>query len=361
MSTPDRAHPAIAPRGHTHTVLVAEDDLTSRELLRRTIVRWGYPVLTAADGDAALRCLEENAPRLLISDWEMPGLSGLDLCRRVRGRDSPAPGARPDPPPAGTSPCVAEPPKEASRANSLYTYVVLLTSHAGSENVVRGLEAGADDFLAKPFQPAELRARLAVGERILQLEDQLRDASRELEAANHRLQTLALTDHLMGIGNRRSFEESIHRVHSHARRHQVPYGVLIADVDHFKTYNDRYGHQAGDHVLATVAASLRAALRVEDQLFRYGGEELAVVLPSQRELVLPVVADRLRLAVQRCGIVHAGNEAGVVTMSVGGASYDPAVALDETWPQVVSRADRALYLAKQGGRNRSALWPAITA
>jgi len=183
------------------------------------------------------------------------------------------------------------------------------------------------------------------------LKEKVRQQQRRLDELNRLLADRSDIDPLMGIGNRRSFEQTIGMAHVNARKHRIAYGVLMADVDRFKSYNDRYGHQAGDRVLERVARALRKALRGGDRLFRYGGEELVLVTRSGKADMLDAMGDRLRVAVEELAIPHEGSEGGQITCSFGGALFDPGTEPASTaWDQVVERADAALYEAKDAGR-----------
>src|SRR5450830_1920414 len=191
-------------------VLIAEDDVTSRLLLMRVLENWGYEVTTTKDGAEALQALQaEDAPRLSILDWMMPGMDGVDVCRRIRARDT------------------LQPP-----------YVILLTALGDKESVVTGLQAGADDYVGKPYDPDELHARLEVGRRLVELND-------ELLEAQHALEILARTDALTGVLNRGAIVEELEREAERAAREGVPLGLGILDIDHFKLVNDTCGHAAG--------------------------------------------------------------------------------------------------------------------
>jgi two-component system, cell cycle response regulator len=304
-------------------ILVAEDDRATRLLLSRTLASWGYEVVAASDGEEAWETLLREKMRMLVSDWEMPRLAGPDLCRRIRG------------------------------GSMTYVYALLLTTHEDPARLVEGLDAGADDFITKPFNPAELRARLGVGRRVLGLQDDLAAKFGELERANAQLARVAGTDPLMNIGNRRSFEEAIARVREKAARGGTGYGVLMIDVDHFKKVNDRYGHAMGDRVLSGVAMALSTTKRPTDEVFRYGGEEVVIVSPDQTAGGLQSLAERLRLAVAALRIDRDGDAAIGVTASFGAAMGDGTEA---TWVAVVERADRALYASKEAGRDRVTLF-----
>jgi two-component system chemotaxis response regulator CheY len=298
-------------------ILVAEDDRATRLLISRALASWGYEVVIANDGEEAWDILSRERLRMLISDWEMPRLEGPTLCKRIRESDLP------------------------------YVYALLLTAHQDGARLVEGLEAGADDFVGKPFKPAELRARLGVGRRILALQDDLAAKYETLERANAQLATIAGTDPLMNIGNRRSFEERIQQVSARGST----YGIIMVDVDHFKTVNDRYGHATGDRVLAAVAKALCGVEEPAVEIFRYGGEEIVVVSSERTAEGLVSLAERLRQSLAAVRIEHADGVIGV-TASFGAAVADAA---EREWKGVVERADGALYASKESGRDRVTL------
>ena len=301
-------------------VLVAEDDRSTQVLLTRTLERWGYEVVAAADGEDAWARMKDESVRLLITDWEMPRLDGPALCERIR-----------------------------TRGEGSYVYILLLTSHRSAVNIVQGLDAGADDFVTKPFDAAELRARLSVGRRILALQDELAEKNRFLERANAQLARIASTDPLMGIGNRRSFEAAMNEIHTRARHDGASYSVVMCDIDHFKRINDRYGHSVGDRVLTECASTLGKAMGERGKLFRYGGEEIVLVFDAQPRDEMRLLGERLRAAVAGMKIVTDGGEVVSVTSSFGAALYDGIE--DIPWPMVVQRADASLYASKWAGRN----------
>ena len=322
MSTEGNS-PSTSTEGGSLLVLIADDDNTTRRLLEKTIAKWGYRPLAVDDGAKAWEILQVLPVHVLLTDWDMPGLTGLELCERIR---------------------------QSNRDR--YTYVLMLTHHEDQSRIVKALETGADDFVSKPFDARVLRARLKVAARIVTLESQLRRSQRRLEAANLVLAQQATTDVLTGLGNRRAFDEALARTHAWALESHVPYALALCDVDKFKAYNDHYGHQAGDKVLSTVSGVLQESLRAGDSIYRYGGEEIVVVLPRCRHRGLRTAAERLRFAVQTVGIEHVGGGAGVVTVSVGGAVFDPDLDLGTKSEDVLRRADEALYRAKAEGRNR---------
>jgi diguanylate cyclase (GGDEF)-like protein len=309
------------------TILVAEDDPITRLMLVKILARWGYEVAQTDDGGVALERILEGRIDLVVTDWEMPGLSGEQLCRQVR-----------------------------ERVSERYVYMLLLTSHTERSHLVAGLEAGADDYLTKPFDPVELRARLSVGCRFIELDRRWRTTQDELCRVNAILSEQAATDPLMGIGNRRAFEQTLERVHADALRHRISYSLVMADIDYFKRYNDRYGHQGGDQVLRRVAHLLRETIRRGDELFRYGGEEIVLVLPRCAGDHVTAAADRLRQAVFVEAIEHLGNPPGVVTLSFGCSSFLPEQDDSFSPHEVLEQADQALYQAKEAGRNRVERW-----
>ena len=298
-------------------IMIADDDAMSRRMLQALLIKWGYDVIVTADGNAAWEALRlPDAPRMALLDWMMPGQNGLEVCRTLRR-------TRPEP----------------------YTYILLLTAKDAKESVVEGLEAGADDYLTKPFHPRELKARIRVGQRLLDLEDSLVQAR---EAMRYK----ATHDTLTGVWNRGSILEMLEREVLRARRGGVSLGVLIADLDHFKSVNDTYGHHAGDAVLREVTRRMQADVRPYDAVGRYGGEEFLVFLPGCNGADTLEKAERMREAIVRDPVL---TEAGIleITMSVGAVTT-------ADWPsdsanQLLHMADAALYRAKAAGRNRTVM------
>ena len=291
-------------------ILIADDDAMSLKIMQNMLMRIGYDVVSAVNGREAVDKLRErDGPRLALLDWMMPEMDGPAVCQSVRALTQ-----RP------------------------YVYVTLLTSKDSTADLVEGLDAGADDYLTKPCNPEELRARLRAGQRILQLED-------NLVAARDEMRFKATHDPLTTLWNRGTILEALDRT----LQIQVPSAVLLCDVDHFKAINDTHGHHAGDAVLREIARRLRSAVRSGDAIGRYGGEEFLVLLAGCDERSLQDRAERL------CGKVSdaAFDIEGVplsVTVSIG------AVAVKTDGPRVpemiLRRADEALYLAKKKGRNR---------
>lgn len=304
-------------------ILVADDDAVGRRLLAATLSRMGHDVVATADGTGAWAMVQARDINLVIADWEMPGLDGLGLTRRIR----------------------------AARLDR-YVYVILLTARSGKQDVVAGLEAGADDYVTKPFDRAELEFRIHSGCRIVALE-------RELAEKNRQLAETARVDGLTGVLNRRALDEALPRVHRHARRGGRPYGVAMIDVDLFKRYNDEHGHAAGDAILQAVASLLVDSLRPSDLVFRYGGDEFVCVMPDTSVCGTLAAARRVRQAAATLWVAEpvAGGRRGV-TLSIGVATYEPG---DGTDPDhVLASADRALLDAKRRGRDTIAVMDACT-
>ncbi len=298
----------------TFTVLVVDDSAVARKLVELTLPSDIYTFLPAKSGGEALELFARHQPALVITDWLMPDLTGVELCRRIR----------------------AEFP-------SFFTYIILLTSISDKEKVVEGLQAGADDYLTKPFHPDELVARVGVGRRIIELH-------RDIEAKNQLLEKLALTDELTGLPNRRAIEEWASRQLSGAERHGFPLWVVMADLDHFKAVNDSYGHDAGDTVLQKFAEILKANTRKADIAGRIGGEEFLLVLTHVDRKGALTAIERIREQFEARPFSF-GSGSFAVTASFGVAAYSPRQSQD--FDRLVAQADVALYSAKRLGRNRA--------
>ncbi len=303
-------------------ILVAEDDQISRKILIKTVESWGHQVISAENGLEAWKLFQQENPKFVIADWIMPEMDGVELCKKIRARE-----------------------------DSGYTYFILLTGKGQQKDIVEGLQAGADDYLTKPFDIDELRGRIRVGERIIDLEKELNSKNWALERLNKQLETLAQTDALTGIGNRRAFYEVIQRIHQRSCRYPNRYGIIMIDIDNFKNYNDSYGHVAGDEALKAVAATLKSSIRCSDEIFRWGGEEIVVIVMEQGLDQTMVVAEKLRGAVASLEVAHKGCERGYLTISCGAAAFNENCT-DKEWDTVLERADQALYRAKGAGKNR---------
>jgi diguanylate cyclase (GGDEF)-like protein len=293
-------------------VLVAEDDASSRFRLQTALRSWGYEVTIVADGRQAIAELSQpDGPSLAVLDWSMPEADGLEVCRSLRSD------------PAGR-----------------YVYAILLTSHDRDEDVIAGFDAGADDYVTKPFNTKELRARVRSGARIVQLQ-------RQLVAAHEELREKAMYDPLTGLLTRGAFFEICDHEFARARRGHTPLSVVMADIDHFKSINDRFGHPGGDEVLREIARRLQATFRKEDAVGRYGGEEFVALAIGCEGADALALAERYRQAVERAPFAI-GDERLQVTTSVGVVTGSAAGGMQE----LVRAADEALYRAKATGRNR---------
>jgi diguanylate cyclase (GGDEF)-like protein len=295
-------------------ILVADDDAVYRHLLQTTLEAWGYQAETVSDGHAAWHVLQaDDAPELVILDWVMPGLDGDQLCHRIR-----------------------------SRPRDRYVYVLLLSSKRGKSDLLDGLAAGADDYLTKPFDPAELKARLNTGRRIIHLQN-------DLIAAREAMRRQATRDALTGVWNHAAILEILDRELGRARREGKAAGIVLADLDHFKQVNDNFGHLVGDAALCEVSARMTHVMRPDDLVGRYGGEEFLIVLPGCDSEATRKVCERLRERVAAEPVTH---EPGTicVTLSLGASIFEAPYTADAVG--LVRAADVALYRAKAAGRNR---------
>jgi len=293
-------------------ILIADDDFTSRLVLSSVLRKHGHEVVETVNGLEAWDAMKQpDAPKLAILDWVMPGLAGVDVCRRARTIES------------------NQPP-----------YIILLTSMDQKADIVIGLEAGADDYLAKPFDPGELLARVEVGRRLVELQARLNEAR---EALAHE----AMHDPLTGVLNRRAFAGALSRELSRKRRYENVLAVGICDVDHFKQINDTYGHQTGDEVLCELVRLIEKNLRGHDVLGRYGGDEFVVVTEHRRIDGPGILYERLRAAVADRPITTGAGDIPI-TISLGVKLADTG----DTEAELLAAADRALYQAKNSGRNQ---------
>ena len=299
-----------------YPILIAEDDPVSRKILERSLTKAGYTVSTAKNGREALDLLNRNYYPIVITDWMMPEMNGTELCRAIRRSEFPG-----------------------------YIYTMLLTSLDTKHDLISGLKAGADDYLTKPFNQAELMARLSTGRRILELEHSLR-------RANEEIRLLSVTDPLTSVFNRGYIDTHLPDEVVRAQRYGRALSVIMCDIDHFKRVNDTYGHQAGDAVLQCFAAGLRQLLRNNvDWVARYGGEEFLVVLPETALTGATSVAERLRQHTEQLAIPFENQDLRI-TASFGVAGHgesSPAGLRAET---LIADADNGLYRAKNAGRNR---------
>ena len=233
-------------------ILVADDDPTSRLIAQTALRSLGHECHTVTDGAQAWDAFRSRRPDVVISDWMMPGLTGLQLCRNIR-----------------------------AQAAGHYAYFIMVSSQGALDEILEGMSAGADDYLVKPLDPDDLQARLIAAARVTALHRQLAHQRTELEGLNHELTAIARRDPLTGLGNRRALQEDLDVLEARVSRYGHSYCMALLDVDHFKSYNDTYGHQAGDQILQTVAAQLKDQARGGDALYRYGGEEFLCIFPEQ--------------------------------------------------------------------------------
>jgi two-component system cell cycle response regulator len=294
-------------------VLIADDSAVSRKLVEQTLDAKPYSLFFARSGEEAIDIYSRHNPDLVIADWMMPDITGIELCQHIR-----------------------------SAAQESYTYVILLTGKTEKENTVAGLSAGADDYLTKPFHPDELLARTAVGGRIIGLQ-------RQIEAKNLLLQELALTDSLTSMPNRRAVEEWAERQLNAAVRHKFSFCVAISDLDHFKLINDTYGHEAGDSVLKSFGEILKATSRRSDICGRIGGEEFISIFSHVPLNNAKLVVERIRTYLEKTVFVFDGCTVAV-TASFGIAELGTGGPAD--FHALLAQADKALYSAKRLGRNR---------
>jgi diguanylate cyclase (GGDEF)-like protein len=304
-------------------ILIAEDNANPLLIHQKAITHFGYECIAANDGAEAWMLLPCGHFDVVISDWMMPGMDGLELCRRIRSLPGP-----------------------------LYTYFIFLTALADRSDVLKGIVAGADDYLTKPLDPEELQIRLLVASRVTNLHRQLAQQAEQLKNLNQRFFEQGRTDSLTPLGNRLRLREDLDMLSNPAKRREQSYCAIICDVDLFKKYNDIYGHLAGDEVLRAVGEMIARSCRSGDTAYRYGGEEFLVILREQTVETAAVAADRLRQGVASLAIEHRANEpTRTVTISAG-VSIFSAENGTTTIMEWLKQADQALYQAKQNGRNQ---------
>ena len=294
-------------------VLIADDSPVYRKLLEQQLFALdSCSILVARSGNEALEIFEKQRPSLVITDWVMPDLTGIELCQKIRA------------------------------AKSDYTYIIILTSNTEKKDVVKGLSAGADDYLTKPFDQDELLARVRVGMRLV-------DLQRQIEVKNRLLEELALTDALTGLPNRRAIVAWSDRQLEAAARHGFAFWVVLMDLDHFKNVNDTYGHEAGDAVLKKFGEILKINTRASEMSGRIGGEEFLQVITFSEQEGLRTVTERIRKQFAE-EMFHLGGSSFKVTASFGASGFSGNKAPE--FSALVGLADVALYRAKHLGRNR---------
>ncbi len=301
-------------------VLIVDDDPDALTVLEAAVATLGHSVVTASDGERAWELQCRQPSQVILSDWSMPRMSGIDLCRLVRangGRD--------------------------------YVYFVVMTGFGDKAHFLEGMRAGADDYLTKPIDADELEARLLAASRVISMQRALARRNAVLERESDISFKAARIDALTESGNRLRLREDLDALQSRVSRYGHRYCAALCDIDLFKQYNDTYGHLAGDAALRRVAGAIGGALRQGDTLYRYGGEEFLVILPEQALEEARRVMDRVRAAVEGLSLRHQASATGTLTLSVGVAELGDAGGTCDEW---LERADAALYRAKRIGRNR---------
>ncbi|MGE5342296.1 MAG: diguanylate cyclase [Candidatus Omnitrophota bacterium] len=300
-------------------ILVAEDNVIARKYLEKVLINAGYTVVSAENGQEAVELFSKRFFPIVLTDWMMPEMNGLEVCKFIR-----------------------------ERPQKRYVFIVLLTANDTKEDIITGLEAGADDYLTKPINHAELIARLNSGMRILELEKNLRDA-------NEKIKILSITDPLTGCFNRGYMNKKLTQEIKRAKRYEHPLSVVFSDIDHFKSINDTYGHPAGDFVLKEFSQCILSSIRVDlDWLTRYGGEEFLIVLPETNLEGALCVAERIRMCISGKEIMW-DNQCIRLTASFGVTGLDTfgGEPFELTPEALISQADKNLYQSKKMGRNRT--------
>ncbi len=299
-------------------ILIAEDDPVSRKLLEKILIKAGNKVVSVENGQKALELFNDRFFPIVLTDWMMPEMDGLELCRAIRKNTYPG-----------------------------YVFIILLTAKNSKDDIIRGLRAGADDYLTKPFSHAELIARLNTGKRVLELERSLKDANEEIRV-------LSITDPLTGTYNRGYMTERFPQEIKRARRYSRALSIILCDIDHFKKVNDTYGHLAGDRVLKDFAQCIRYSIRQDvDWTARYGGEEFLIVLPETDVNGASVMAERLKSELSQRVTETQGKQISI-TASFGVTGFSPDTPDEMISPEaMVSKADKYLYQAKREGRNKA--------
>jgi diguanylate cyclase (GGDEF)-like protein len=299
-------------------ILIAEDDPVSRKLLEKVLIKAGNKVVSVENGQKALELFDDKFFPIVLTDWMMPEMDGLELCRAIRKNTYPG-----------------------------YVFIILLTAKDSKDDIIRGLGAGADDYLTKPFSHAELVARLNTGKRVLELEKSLKDANEEIRI-------LSITDPLTGTYNRGYMTERLPQEIKRARRYSRALSIILCDIDHFKKVNDTYGHLVGDLVLKDFARCIRHSIRQDvDWTARYGGEEFLIVLPETDVNGGSVMAERLKSELSQRVTETQGKKISI-TASFGVVGFGPDTPDEMISPEaMISKADKYLYQAKREGRNRA--------
>lgn len=293
-------------------VLIAEDDIICSKILEKNLNNWGYHVFSTTNGKEAWQTIEEQKIQLLIIDWMMPEINGVELCKKIR-----------------------------ELKTSEYIYIILLTAKNQLNDIKLGFDAGVDDYITKPFNQLELQSRLKAGRRIIELQNQ----SKILQS---QLARLAHEDSLTGIWNKRMFLRLLIEEIERSKRENSPISIIILDVDNFKRINDSYGHYVGDEVLKEIASRLKSKIRLYDEIGRYGGDEFVVILPK-------CTSQRLNTIMKRLSECVAGKpvktESGLLKISISQGAVSSENLTDISSQNLIKISDNALYQAKNSGRN----------
>lgn len=293
-------------------ILIAEDDVITSRILESNLKNWDYEVILAKSGKEAWEALQDGAIRLAILDWMMPKMDGTEICQKIR-----------------------------RRRKYKYTYLILLSAKDRKQDIIAGLSSGADDYMTKPVNFLELKARLQTGRRIIDLED-------KLLFVQNQLKDIASRDSLTKLWNREEIFKFLEEEVERGGREKRPLGAVMIDIDNFKKINDIHGHDTGDRVLLQVSSRIKKKVRKSDKIGRYGGDEIFIVLPNCGIQEVKKIAERLCGAISRRGIKTSSGSLAV-TISAGCASspHHPHLKAE----QLLKAADEALYRAKSKGRN----------
>ncbi|RME39614.1 MAG: diguanylate cyclase, partial [Planctomycetota bacterium] len=306
------------------TILIVDDNPTNVVILERALQQAGYDTLAAGSSEELFTHLQEQLPDLILLDLMLPGTDGIEICRMLR-----------------------------ERPDTSVIPVIFVTAVADTDRISEAFQAGGCDYITKPFRIDEIVARVGVHLRILEEKRRLLEEKRKMETRAERLRTInqklseqARTDPLTGVLSRRAWEEAAQAEHENATLRGEAYAILMLDVDHFKAYNDAYGHPAGDRCLQHAVEAIVQSLRDVDIVGRYGGEEFVILIPATSMSTALHIAERIRMSVWNLNIRHTKSPLGRVTVSIGVAPSD-----SRPLPDVVQEADDALYRAKRCGRN----------